>query len=183
MSMIGIDPGIGATGYAILEEAPAGRLILKRSGEIRTAPRHSFPQRLKQLFDGLLQVLQEERPLALAIEDTFLAKNVKSALKLGQARGVALLTAEIHQIPVFEYAPTEVKQGVVGYGGATKEQVQQMVGRLLQLQEALTSEHAADAAAVAICHAHSDQFRRKIAAASGRSVGARPPHPSVLEKR
>lgn len=168
---------MGVTGYAILEEAPAGRLILKGSGEVRTNPRHPFPKRLKQIHDGLLQVIQEALPAALAIEDTFLAKNFKSALKLGQARGVALLAAEFHQLPVFEYAPTAVKMGVVGYGGATKEQVQQMVRRLLQLPEVLTSEHEADAAAVAICHIHSAQFHEKIAAAE-RGVNresARPP--------
>ncbi|TAK09624.1 MAG: crossover junction endodeoxyribonuclease RuvC [Candidatus Manganitrophaceae bacterium] len=163
--ILGIDPGMGVTGYAILEEASAGRLILKRSGEVRTTPQHSFPKRLKHLFDGLLQVIQEELPIALAIEDTFLAKNFKSALKLGQARGVALLAAEFHQIPVFEYTPTAVKMAVVGYGGATKEQIQQMTGRLLQLSTLLASEHAADAAAVAICHIHSAQFHSKIEAA------------------
>jgi len=166
---------MGVTGYAILEEAPAGRLILKGSGEIRTIQKHPFPKRLRHLFDDLLQVIQKELPTALAIEDTFLAKNVKSALKLGQARGVALLAAEFHQIPVFEYTPTEVKMAVVGYGGATKDQIQQMVGRLLHLPAVMTSEHAADAAAVAICHIHSAQFQIKVAAAeerSGRSAGS-----------
>lgn len=153
---------MGVTGYAILEEAPAGRLILKRSGEVRTIPQHPFPKRLKHLFDDLLQVIQKELPTALAIEDTFLAKNFKSALKLGQARGVALLAAEFHRIPVFEYTPTAVKRAVVGYGGATKDQIQQMVSRLLQLPSVLTSEHAADAAAVAICHLHSARFLERI---------------------
>lgn len=165
---------MGVTGYAVLEEAPAGRLILKRSGEIRTIQKHPFQKRLKHLFDDLLQVIEKELPTALAIEDTFLAKNVKSALKLGQARGVALLAAEFHRIPVFEYTPTEVKMAVVGYGGATKDQIQQMIGRLLQLPSLLNSEHAADAAAVAICHIHSAQFQTKLAAAearSGRSAG------------
>ncbi|MCG3114819.1 MAG: crossover junction endodeoxyribonuclease RuvC [Candidatus Manganitrophus sp. SA1] len=160
---------MGVTGYAILEEAPAGRLILKGSGEIRTIPKHPFPKRLKHLFDDLLQVIQKELPTAVAIEDTFLAKNFKSALKLGQARGAALLAAEFHQIPVFEYTPTAVKMAVVGYGGATKDQIQQMVGRLLQLPSLLTSEHAADAAAVAICHIHSAQFQAKVGAAEKRS--------------
>jgi len=170
MPILGIDPGMGVTGYAILEEAPAGRLILKRLGEIRTVPRHPFQKRLKHLFDDLLRVIQEELPTALAIEGTFLAKNFKSALKLGQARGVALLAAEFRQIPVFEYTPTAVKIAVVGYGGATKDQIQQMVSRLLQLPSPLTAEHAADAAAVAICHIHSAQFQSKMAAAEERSA-------------
>lgn len=173
MPILGIDPGMGATGYAILEEAPAGRLILKRSGEIRTISQRPFPKRLKHLFDLLLQVIQEELPTALAIEDTFLAKNFKSALKLGQARGVALLAAEFYQIPVFEYTPTAVKMAVVGYGGATKDQVQQMISRLLQLPNLLTSEHAADAAAVAICHLHSARFQEKIEAAKRSDERAR----------
>lgn len=161
MRVLGIDPGMGATGYGVVEETPAG-LSLIRSGEIRTAPRDSFSKRLKRLFDDLLQVIQQELPTAVALEDTFLAKNFKSALKLGQARGAALLAAESHRLPVFEYSPTAVKMAVVGYGGATKDQVGEMVGRFLRLSEALASEHAADAIAVAICHAHSAQFQAKL---------------------
>ena len=165
MRILGIDPGMGVTGYGVIEETSAG-LSLKRSGEIRTAPQHSFSKRLKHLFDGLLQVIQQELPSTVAIEDTFLAKNFKSALKLGQARGAALLAAEFHHLPVFEYSPTAVKMAVVGYGGATKDQVQQMVSRFLKLQKVLTSEHEADAVAAAICHAHSAQFQAKVLAST-----------------
>lgn len=163
MRILGIDPGMGFTGYGVIEESPAG-LFLKRSGEIRTNLQHSFSKRLKTLFDGLFQVIQQELPTTVAIEDTFLAKNFKSALKLGQARGAAFLAAEFHNLPVFEYSPTAVKMAVVGYGAATKEQVQQMVSRFLKLQKSLTSEHEADAVAVAICHAHSAQFQAKVQA-------------------
>lgn len=152
---------MGVTGYGILEETPSG-LILKRSGEIRTMTKDPFSKRLKILFDGLLKVIGQDLPTAVAIEDTFLAKNFKSALKLGQARGAALLAAESYQLPVFEYTPTAVKMAVAGYGGATKDQVQRMVSRFLNLPEALHSEHAADAVAVAICHAHSARFQEKV---------------------
>ncbi|MFY9270440.1 MAG: crossover junction endodeoxyribonuclease RuvC [Candidatus Manganitrophaceae bacterium] len=175
MSILGIDPGMGATGYAVLEKTPAG-LVLKKSGEIRTVPKDPFPDRLKHLFDRLQQVIEEDPPSAIAIEDTFLAKNFKSALKLGQARGVALLTAAFHRLPVYEYTPTEVKMAVVGFGQASKDQIQQMVCRLLRLPVIPASEHAADAAAVGICHAHSIQFREKIAAGlliKGAAKGAR----------
>ncbi|HLG23038.1 MAG TPA: crossover junction endodeoxyribonuclease RuvC [Candidatus Manganitrophaceae bacterium] len=163
MRILGIDPGIGVTGYGILDETSSG-LALKRSGEIRTAAQHPFSKRLKHLFDGILEVMDQDLPIAVALEDTFLAKNFKSALKLGQARGMALLAAEFHHLPVFEYSPTAVKMAVVGYGGATKDQVQQMVSRFLQLPKILTSEHEADEVAVAICHAHSARFQEKVRA-------------------
>lgn len=162
MRILGIDPGMGITGFAILDETFAGQLILKRSGEIRTAAKDSFSKRLKILFDGILQVIEFDLPGAVALEDTFLAKNFKSALKLGQARGAALLAAEFHLLPVSEYSPTAVKMAVVGYGGADKDQVRQMVSRFLHLPTILSSEHEADAAAVAICHAHSAKFQEKV---------------------
>lgn len=153
---------MGVTGFAILDETPAGQLVLRRSGEIRTAVQDSFSKRLKFLFDGILQVIDSDLPASVALEDTFLAKNFKSALKLGQARGAALLAAEFHRLPVSEYSPTAVKMAVVGYGGAGKDQVRQMVSRFLQLPKILNSEHEADAAAVAICHAHSAKFQEKV---------------------
>jgi crossover junction endodeoxyribonuclease RuvC len=162
MRILGIDPGMGVTGFAILDESPAGQLTVIRSGEIKTAARDPFSKRLKFLFDGILQVIAIDLPSAMALEDTFLAKNFKSALKLGQARGVALLAAEFHHLSVSEYSPTAVKMAVVGYGGADKDQVRQMVSRFLQLPKVLSSEHEADAAAVAVCHAHSSKFHEKV---------------------
>ncbi len=162
MFILGIDPGIGVTGYSILDEDVSGRLFFHRSGDVRTDPKAPFSQRLKKIFDALLEVIETEQPSAVAVEDTFMAKNVKSALKLGQARGAALLAAASRDLSVFEYSPTEVKMAVVGYGGASKAQVQQMVGHLLTLSKPLTSEHQADATAVAICHAHSSRFQRRI---------------------
>ncbi|HIE64795.1 MAG: crossover junction endodeoxyribonuclease RuvC [Nitrospira sp.] len=175
--ILGIDPGIGVTGYAVLDESNEGRFTLIQSGEIKTAPRSPFPARLKCIFDGLLQVISSFLPTAVALEDTFYAKNFKSALKLGQAKGVALLAAESHALPIFEYAPTAVKMAVVGYGRATKEQVQRMVSHLLQTPKQIKSEHEADAVAIAICHAHTAKFQSRVAqserAAIGKTLGQR----------
>lgn len=162
MLILGIDPGIGVTGYSVLDEEPSGRLSFCRSGDVKTNPKSPFSQRLKKIFDHLLEVIEAEQPGVVAVEDTFMAKNVKSALKLGQARGAALLAAAFCDLPVFEYSPTAVKMAVVGYGGASKAQVQQMVGHILALKNPLQSEHQADATAVAICHGHSSRFQRKI---------------------
>ena len=162
MFILGIDPGIGVTGYSVLDEEASGRLSFHRSGEVRTNPKTPFSQRLKKIFDHLLEVIEAEEPGSVAVEDTFMAKNVKSALKLGQARGVALLAAAFCNLSVFEYSPTEVKMAVVGYGGASKTQVLQMVSHLLMLKNPLHSEHQADATAVAICHAHSSRFQRRV---------------------
>lgn len=172
LRILGIDPGIGATGYAVLEEGIEGRFTLIQSGEITTVPRTPFPARLKCIFDRLLQVIASSLPTAVALEDTFHAKNFKSALKLGQARGAALLAAESHALPIFEYAPTAVKMAVVGYGRATKDQVQRMVSHLLQLPERIKSEHEADAVAIAICHAHTAKFRSRLAVSEG-AVGGK----------
>ncbi len=151
--ILGIDPGIGATGYAVVAHVSGG-WVLVQSGQIRTHLQHPFPKRLKQIFDAVLKVISESSPSCLALEGTFLAKNFQSALKLGQAKGVVLLAAECSNLPVFEYSPTAVKMAVVGYGRASKEQLQRMVGYLLHLSTPLASDHEADAAAIAICHAH-----------------------------
>ena len=153
-SILGIDPGITCTGYGLIE-AVGDRLILVASGDVRPRPSDSFPLRLKEIFDGLNTLLASHAPTAVALEEVFLARNFPAALKLGQARGVALLAAATHHLPVFEYSPTQVKMAVVGYGRASKEQVGLMVGRLLNLSHPIASEHAADALAIAICHIHS----------------------------
>ena len=162
MAILGIDPGIGVTGFSVIEEDAAGRLLYRRSGDVRTNTKASFSQRLKKIYDQILWVIDTEKPTAVALEDTFMAKNVKSALKLGQARGVAILAAACRNLPVYDYAPTAVKMAVVGHGAAGKGQVQQMVLHLLCLKQPLASEHQSDAAAVAICHAHSARFQEKI---------------------
>jgi len=162
MAILGIDPGIGVTGFSIVEEDASGRVRYRCSGDVRTNAKAPFSQRLKKIYDQILWVIDTEQPTAVALEDTFLAKNVKSALKLGQARGAAILAAACRDLPVYDYAPTAVKMAVVGHGSAGKGQVQQMVIHLLGLSRALSSEHQADAAAVAICHAHCARFQEKI---------------------
>ncbi len=165
MRILGIDPGIGVTGYGLLEETGGG-LVLMMSGEIRTLSAEPFSKRLKNLFDGLSHIIDEGQPRAVALEDTFLAKNFKSALKLGQAKGAAILAAACHHLPVFEYAPRAVKMAVAGYGGATKHQIQQMVSALLKHPHLFKSDHEADAVAIAICHLHSARFQERVSAAS-----------------
>ncbi len=158
MRILGIDPGIGTTGFAVLEDAP---LALVASGEIRP-PKEG--QRLKSIFTGIEEIIDLHQPSVVALEDTFFAKNVKSALTLGQAKGVAILSAQMHNLPVFEYSPKSVKLAVVGFGGASKDQVKIMVSRILNLPVPIVSEHIADATAIAICHAHSAKWQEKLTA-------------------
>jgi len=171
VSILGIDPGIGVTGFAVLDESPAGILTFKRSGQVKTHSKAPFSERLKLIFDRILEVIDIDQPTAVALEDTFFGKNVKSALKLGQARGAAILAAAFRNLPVFDYTPTAVKLAVVGHGGADKDQVQQMVARFLKLDEMLASDHESDAAAVAICHAHSARFQKQIDQADRQALG------------
>ncbi len=154
------------TGFAVLEEI-SGRLSLMQSGEIAPPPQMR-DGRLKFLFTEICQKIELYQPTVIALEDTFFAKNVKSALTLGQAKGVARLAAEINDLPVFEYAPTAVKMAVVGFGEATKDQIKEMVFQILKPAQRMNSEHEADAAAVAICHAHSAQWQAKVAVSAVR---------------
>ncbi len=158
--ILGIDPGIVVTGYAVVEEKDR-RPFLIASGEIKTSPASPFPQRLKKIHDRIRSLVEEFAPAAVAIEDSFIGmKNLKSALKLGQARGVALLAAGGDGLAVHEYTPLAVKVALVGYGGASKEQVKGMVTRLLaRPAQPLSSHHVSDAVAVALCHLHSMRMR------------------------
>ncbi|MEK6683996.1 MAG: crossover junction endodeoxyribonuclease RuvC [Nitrospirota bacterium] len=158
MRVIGIDPGIVTMGYGVVDEKNRC-LFYVASGSITTVAKQPFPKRLKKIYDELLAVFQAQKPSAVAVENTFVAKNFQSALKLGQARGIALLAAEQYGVPVYECTPTEVKLAVVGYGAARKDQVAGMVGRLLDLKSPPDSHHAADALAVAICYLHSARIR------------------------
>jgi crossover junction endodeoxyribonuclease RuvC len=158
MRVMGIDPGTVTTGYGMVEGLAVGQLSYTASGIISTPSRHTLPKRLRKIYDELTTLFECHRPTVVVVEDTFLARNVQTALKLGQARGVVLLVAEMCGIPTVEYTATQVKNSVAGYGAAPKEQVRQMVLRLLDhpgLDEQLSSHHAADALACAICHLHS----------------------------
>ena len=155
--ILGIDPGTVSTGFGLVEGSGAYTAYLS-SGTIRTEPGDAIAGRLKKIYDGLLNTIAEFHPSAVAIEGTFIDKNSQSALKLGQARGVAILVAAQSGLPVFEYAPAQVKMAVVGYGAATKVQIRIMVTRLLKMPREPESEHAADALAVALCHLHTARF-------------------------
>lgn len=151
MRIFGIDPGSARTGYGCVQsEGSRHRLVC--FGSISAPAGSSFPVKLKAIHAGLLALIEEHRPDCIAIEDLFHAKNVRSALKLGHARGVALLAAMETGVPIAEYAPAEIKLAVVGYGRAEKQQVQQMVQMLLGLAAPPAPHDAADALAVALCH-------------------------------
>jgi crossover junction endodeoxyribonuclease RuvC len=160
MRVFGIDCGTEFTGYGVVEvdcEARMPRLVHCAAGTIRLNKKEKTPQRLAQAYAELVALITLHEPEAVAIEEVFFSANAKSALKLGQVRGVAMLAAATCGIPVVEYAPLSIKSSVVGYGLAAKEQVQFMVMRLLELEQAPDSPDAADALAIAICHIHTAQ--------------------------
>jgi crossover junction endodeoxyribonuclease RuvC len=160
MRVFGIDCGTEFTGYGVVEvdcDARMPRLIHLAAGTIRLNKKEKTPQRLSQVYTELTALLALHQPEVIAIEEVFFSANVKSALKLGQVRGVAMLAAATCGLPVAEYAPLSIKSSVVGYGLAQKEQVQYMVTRLLSLDQAPESPDAADALAIAICHIHTAQ--------------------------
>ncbi len=158
MRILGIDPGSESTGYGIIEsDGLEHRVVIY--GAIRTRPRQFFPERLLQIHQGLTAVLRREKAQVMAIEGVFHATNVKSALRLGHARGVALLVGAEQGLDIYEYSPLEIKSAVVGYGRAEKEQVQTMVRFLLRLPDIPSPNDASDALAVAICHAYRGQIK------------------------
>jgi crossover junction endodeoxyribonuclease RuvC len=165
--VLGIDCGTQFTGYGVVELRPDAKLICVACGAIKLSPRVPLSDRLATIFESLSQIIREHRPDNVAIEEIFYAVNVKSALKLGQVRGVAMLAASSVGLQVSEYAPLTIKSAVVGYGRAEKQQVQHMVTRLLNLAEIPDSPDAADALAIAICHLHTAATLRKRAAVAG----------------
>jgi crossover junction endodeoxyribonuclease RuvC len=154
MRVLGIDCGTEYTGYGVVELADSGRLVCLTCGAVKLSARDPMAQRLSKIFSSLQEIIQAHRPDRVAIEDVFYALNVKSALKLGQVRGVAMMAAAVSGLEVSEYAPLSIKSAVVGYGRAEKQQVQQMVTRLLNMAEVPEPPDAADALAIAICHLH-----------------------------
>jgi crossover junction endodeoxyribonuclease RuvC len=164
--ILGIDPGLRITGFGVLDKS-GQKLAYVTSGCIRTVPQSDLAARLKSILDGLAQVIAECRPEQIALEKVFVNTNPQSTLLLGQARGTAICAAVMHDLPVAEYTALQVKQAVVGNGHARKEQVQDMVARLLKLGGTPSSD-AADALACAICHAHGGQGLGMIATAGYR---------------
>jgi crossover junction endodeoxyribonuclease RuvC len=156
MIILGIDPGASRTGYAVVE-AVGDTVLVRETGTLATSARNPFHMRLKSIYQRLSRVVAKYAPDEIAVEDVFVKRNIRVALKLGHVRGVALLVAAVHDVPVGEYSPGEIKQAVVGAGNASKEQVKFMVTALLRLSTA-PPEDEADALAVALCHVH----RRKL---------------------
>ncbi|MGR3173794.1 MAG: crossover junction endodeoxyribonuclease RuvC [Candidatus Scalindua sp.] len=153
MRVLGIDPGTMVTGYGVVDDIN-GKLSHVTHGTIEGRRKDSFPVRLKLIFDGLNKVIDEYKPGSIALEEVFYGKSVKSAIKIGEARGIAILCTATANIPMAEYAPTVIKRAVVGSGNAQKVQVSEMVKVILALSEAPEKFDASDALAIAICHCH-----------------------------
>jgi crossover junction endodeoxyribonuclease RuvC len=154
MLILGVDPGTAITGYGLVEKQ-GQRLAAHTYGVIRTPAGRPLSERLKQIYDQITALIEEHRPDALVVEELFFNKNTRTALAVGQARGVILLAAANQGLTIAEYTPLQVKMAVVGYGRAEKRQVQEMVRILLRLKNTPKPDDAADALAIAICYAHS----------------------------
>lgn len=158
MRVLGIDPGTATTGYGIVEESEEGLRALTY-GVVTTLPDLPLPRRLQTIYRELRRLVREWQPDAAAVEELYFNMNVRTAMSVGQARGVALLAMADEGLSVTEYGPGEVKQALTGYGGAKKRQMQEMVRMLLGLPAVPRPDDAADALAVAICHLHSARLR------------------------
>jgi crossover junction endodeoxyribonuclease RuvC len=167
MRVLGVDCGTEYTGFGVVELGHDDTLVCLTCGAIKLSPRYPLARRLATIFYRLSGIIEEHRPDNVAIEDVFYALNVKSALKLGQVRGVAMLAASSAGLEVSEYSPLSIKSAVVGYGRAEKPQVQYMVTRLLNLSEVPEPADAADALAIAICHLHTSATLVRQRAVSG----------------
>lgn len=164
MLVIGIDPGTARTGYGLVSQ-DQDQLQAVAYGVITTSPDDPMPIRLGNLYSQLKEILMLHRPDLAAVEQLFFQSNVKTAISVGQARGVALLALAQAGLEVGEYSPNDVKQAVVGYGGADKSQIQEMVRMMLALEEIPKPDDAADALAVAICHIHTYQYQQRLRSA------------------
>jgi crossover junction endodeoxyribonuclease RuvC len=150
--ILGIDPGTAVTGYGVVSRAENGAISLSECGVIRTPAKAPLAERLRDIHEGVAELIERHRPAVLAVEGVFFGKNVRTAVVLGHARGAILVAASLRGLDVAEYPPSEVKSAIVGTGRATKEQVQFMVQRLLRLREPPRPDDAADGVAVALCH-------------------------------
>jgi crossover junction endodeoxyribonuclease RuvC len=159
MLSIGIDPGTATTGYGLVRQSESGELEVVDYGVVLTSKNDPMPVRLLDLYRQLIEIIDTHQPKAGAVEKLFFQRNVKTAISVGQARGVAILALAQNGLEVDEFTPLEIKQSVVGYGGADKNQVQQMVKIILALDEIPKPDDAADALAVAICHLHNARYQ------------------------
>ncbi len=162
MRALGIDPGLAITGYGVVEEVHADEWQALTFGAITTGARMPLPERLALLYRDLCAIVERYQPDVVAVERLFFGRNVTTALTVGQARGVVLLCAAQHKLPVVEYKPVEIKQALVGYGRATKTQVQFMVQSILHLDEPPRPDDVADALAVALCYLFSARLHQMI---------------------
>jgi crossover junction endodeoxyribonuclease RuvC len=158
MLVLGVDPGSKATGYGLVEKRNH-QMICVDAGAIIPPGKAPFYERIYTIFRSMIDIMERYKPLEMAIEDVFFAKNVKSSLKLGHARGAALIAAVNSGVKVFEYTPLEIKKSVVGYGRATKNQISSMVQVILKLQSPLGSD-TSDALAAAICHLNWTRYKK-----------------------
>jgi crossover junction endodeoxyribonuclease RuvC len=150
--VLGIDPGTAATGYGVVRRDDNLRVSLVECGVIRTSAKEPLPIRIREIYDGVVGLIERHRPYVVSVEDVFHGKNAQSALKLGHARGAILLAAAHHDLMIAEYAPRQIKKAVVGTGNATKDQVGFMVKQQLRLREVPTPADAADGVAAALCY-------------------------------
>lgn len=160
MIVLGVDPGAGTTGYGVVARS-GGAVSLLECGVIRTDPATRLPERLKEIYLGISEVLSRHAVDAVAVEGVFYGKNARTTVILGHARGAILLAATMRELPVAEYSPAEIKNAIVGTGRASKEQVQFMVQRLLRLKNPPQPADAADGVAVALCHCNSPAILRE----------------------
>lgn len=167
MKVLGVDPGTAATGYGVVVRGDGGAVSLVECGVIRTTTSEELPRRLREIHDGLGEVLDRHRPDVVAVEGVFYGKNVRTTVMLGHARGAVLLAAALRELEVADYSPAEIKNAIAGTGRATKDQVQFMVKKLLRLKEAPAPADAADGVAVALCHIHTG----RLASLAARSIG------------
>ncbi len=162
--ILGIDPGLETTGISVIDISASLFKILYCDCII-TSKNKKIPQRLSEIFTKINKIINEYKPICLAIEELFFAANVKTAMNVGQARGTALLAGYLNKMEIFEYTPLEIKQAIVGYGRATKEQIKYMIKIILKIKEAdhiPKKDDAWDSLAIAVCHANSSNFNKKI---------------------
>lgn len=161
MRILGIDPGFAITGYSVIDYE-GNRFKLITSGAIETKAGVSFPLRLTKIFDDMQMLVNEYKPDAISVEELFFNNNIKTGIKVAEARGIILLVGSKSGIPTYEYTPLQVKQAVVGYGRAEKKQVQKMVQSILKVEKIPKLDDITDSMAIAICHAHSAKFSEKL---------------------
>ena len=161
MIILGIDPGLAISGYGVLNYV-GNKFEVLDYGAVLTESTERLPDRLKQLYDGYMSIIEKYKPEAVSIEELFYNKNVKTAIAVAEARGVHLLAAVNSGVPLYEYTPLQIKQGLVGYGRAEKRQMQEMIKIILKLDEIPKPDDVADGLAAAVCHAHSLKFADKF---------------------